>query len=55
LAKSSKGISNSVAKVSMVGSKAKISWRQNAAGLIIKKPANLPQWQVIGFKIEFRK
>ena len=55
LAKSSKGISNSVAKVSMVGNKAKISWRQNAAGLIIKKPANLPQWQVIGFKIEFRE
>jgi alpha-L-fucosidase len=39
----------------MVGSKEKISWKQTAESLVIKKPADLPSWQVIGFKIEFRK
>jgi alpha-L-fucosidase len=55
LAKSSKPITNPVSSVSMVGSKEKISWKQNAEGLVIKKPSTMPSWQVIGFKIEFRK
>ena len=55
LAKSSKPITNPVSSVSMVGSKEKISWKQNAEGLLIKKPSTMPSWQVIGFKIEFRK
>jgi alpha-L-fucosidase len=55
LSKSQKGATNSIAFISMLGSKEKISWKQNSEGLIIKKPANLPSWQVIGFKIEFKK
>jgi alpha-L-fucosidase len=39
----------------MVGSKEKLSWKQTSDALVIKKPANLPSWQVIGFRIEFRK
>ena len=55
LAKSPKSSSNTIASVSMVGSTEKISWKQTNEGLVIKKPANLPSWQVTGFKIEFRK
>lgn len=55
LAKSSKLAERPVASVVMVGSKEKISWKQAADALIIKKPAQMPSWQVIGFKIDFRK
>jgi len=55
LGKSSKLTNKAIASVAMVGSKEKISWKQTADGLTIKKPATLPSWQVIGFKIEFRK
>ncbi len=55
LGKSSKPAVKAIASVAMVGSKEKISWKQIAEGLVIKKPANLPSWQVIGFKIEFVK
>ncbi len=55
LGKSSKLANKAIASVSMVGSKEKISWKQTADGLTIKKPVTLPSWQVIGFKIEFRK
>ena len=55
LGKSHKQANNKIASVSMVGSKEKISWKQSAESLVIKKPSNLPSWQVIGFKIEFRK
>jgi len=55
LGKSSKLLSNAVTSVSMVGSKDKISWKQSADALVIKKPANLPVWEVIGFKIDFKK
>jgi alpha-L-fucosidase len=55
LGKSSKPAVKAIASVAMVGSKEKISWKQTAEGLVIKKPVNLPSWQVIGFKIEFVK
>ena len=55
LGKSHKEANNKIASVSMVGSKEKISWKQTEESLVIKKPADLPSWQVIGFKIEFRK
>ncbi len=55
LGKSSKPDVKTIASVAMVGSKEKISWKQTAEGLVIKKPANLPSWQVTGFKIEFVK
>ena len=44
-----------IASVSMVGSTEKIRWSQNSKALFIKKPVNLPSWQVIEFKIEFKK
>jgi alpha-L-fucosidase len=55
LGKSSKLADKLIASVTMVGSKEELSWKQNADALVIKKPANLPSWQVTGFKIEFRK
>jgi alpha-L-fucosidase len=55
LAKSSKLAGKAVASVAMVGSKEKIGWRQTADALEIKKPANMPAWEVIGFKIDFKK
>jgi alpha-L-fucosidase len=44
-----------VASVTMLGSKEKISWKQTSQALVIKKPSVIPSWQVIGFKIEFRR
>lgn len=44
-----------VATVKMLGSDVRISWSQDAGALIIKKPSKLPEWQVPGFKIEFKK
>jgi alpha-L-fucosidase len=39
----------------MVGSKEKLNWKQSADALVIRKPSNMPGWQVVGFKIEFKK
>jgi alpha-L-fucosidase len=55
LAKSRKSGDKPVASITMVGSKEKISWKQTAVALVIKKPETMPTWQVIGFKIEFKK
>jgi len=55
LGKSSKLTSKALASVSMVGSKEKLNWKQSGDALVIKKPAHLPDWTVIGFKIEFKK
>lgn len=54
LGKSSK-LGTKVSAVKMLGSDAKIRFSQGADALVIKKPAMLPSWQVIGFKIEFAK
>jgi alpha-L-fucosidase len=50
----SKLVTKSIASVTMIGSKAKLSWKQSANALVIKKPSGLPEWEVIGFKIEFK-
>jgi alpha-L-fucosidase len=55
LAKASKLADKPVASVVMVGSKEKLSWKQNPDALVIKKPVNMPAWEVIGFKIDFKK
>ena len=55
LAKRSKTDAYVVGSVELAGSNEKIIWRQTSDALIIKKPANLPSWQVTGFKIEFVK
>ena len=43
-----------VASVKMLGSKEKLEWSQNNNALTIKKPSKLPDWEVIGFKIELK-
>ncbi len=55
LAKASKLADKAVATVTMVGSKEKLGWKQTSEALVIKKPINMPAWQVISFKIEFKK
>jgi alpha-L-fucosidase len=55
LGKNSKYASDPVASVKMLGSNLKIKWSQTESGMVIKKPSKLPSWQVIGFKIEFKK
>lgn len=55
LGKKSKVNDQTIASVKMLGSNQKLSWNQNDGALIIQKPANLPEWQVVTFKVEFRK
>jgi alpha-L-fucosidase len=55
LGKNSKFYDNPVASVKMLGSDVKVRFSEGPDGLMIKKPAKLPVWQVIGFKIEFKK
>ena len=55
LSKSSKLADKAVASVAMVGSTEKINWRQTNDGLVISKPSKMPVWEVVGFKIEFKK
>jgi len=55
LGKNSKISDKKVASVQMLGSNEKLKWDQNDDALVISKPANLPDWQVIAFKIEFNK
>jgi len=55
LGKSSKLDNKSISSVKMLGSTEKLKWKQEDNALTITKPAKLPGWQVISFKIAFRK
>ncbi len=44
-----------VRSVSMLGSDEKLKWRQEDEALMITKPAKLPEWQVVTFKIEYKR
>jgi alpha-L-fucosidase len=55
LGKNSTLVDKKVKSVSMLGSDEKLQWKQEESGMTIIKPAKLPSWQVIGFKIEFKK
>jgi alpha-L-fucosidase len=44
-----------IRSVSLLGSDIKPEWDQTDDALVISKPADLPGWKVIGFKIEFRR
>ena len=55
LGKNSKYYGSPVVSVKMLGSDVKVKWTERPDGLIINKPAKIPAWQVIGFKIEFKK
>jgi len=54
LGQDTKTCNKKVASVSMLGSKQKISWNQDKDALIIKKPANLPEYSVIAFCVKFK-
>jgi alpha-L-fucosidase len=55
LGKNSKYLDKAIASVTMLGSKEKLNWTQDGDALVITKPANLPTWQVVGFRVEFKK
>lgn len=55
LGKNSKVSNQQVASVKMLGSTEKLKWNQENGALVIKKPVNIPEWQVVSFKIEFKK
>lgn len=55
LGKSSKLNDKTVASVKMLGIKEKLTWKQEDDALIISKPSKLPDWQVVTFKVEFKK
>jgi alpha-L-fucosidase len=55
LGKNSKLATGQIESIKMLGSDTKIKWSQNNETLIIRKPAKLPSWNVLCFKIEFKK
>jgi alpha-L-fucosidase len=55
LGKNSKFYGDPIASVKMLGNDTKLKFTEGTDALVIKKPAKLPSWQVIGFKIEFKK
>jgi alpha-L-fucosidase len=55
LGKNSKFYEKPVVSVKMLGADMKIKWSQEGDAFVIRKPSKLPSWQVIGFRIEFKK
>ncbi|MFT3752314.1 MAG: alpha-L-fucosidase [Paludibacter sp.] len=55
LGKGANVTSQKVASVSLLGSTEKIQWKQGSEALIIKVPANLPDFKVVAFAIRFQK
>ncbi|MFA5329232.1 MAG: alpha-L-fucosidase [Prolixibacteraceae bacterium] len=54
LGKDSKISNKTVASVQLLGANEKLKWNQSNDALVISKPTNLPEWQVVTFKIEFK-
>ena len=55
LGKNSKISGQAVKSVSLLGSKEKLTWKQEAGALVISKPVKLPEWEVLTLKVEFKK
>jgi len=55
LGKNSKVNNKTIASVKVLGSKEKLTWKQEGDALVIDKPAQLPEWQVATLKIEFKE
>ncbi len=55
LSKNSQLADKKIRSVTMLGSDEKMKWKQEEKALVIARPAILPEWQVIAFKIEFKK
>jgi alpha-L-fucosidase len=54
LAKNSQVNDRKIRSVSMLGSSEKLKWEQGDEALLINKPAQLPDWNVVGFKIRLK-
>jgi len=55
LGKASKFNDKAIASVKMLGSDAQLVWKQENDALVITRPLKLPEWQVVTFKVEFKK
>jgi alpha-L-fucosidase len=55
LGKDSKVCGKQVVSVKILGSKEKLKWNQQSDALVINKPAEMPDWQVVTLKVEFKK
>jgi len=55
LGKNSKLNDKTIASVKILGSKEKLTWKQEGDALVINKPAQMPEWQVVTLKVEFKK
>ena len=55
LGKLSKLSTLKIASVTMLGSKEKITWKQENEALLINKPTNLPNYNVVVFCVKFKK
>ena len=55
LGKTSKLANKAIASVKMLGNNEKLTWKQEAGALVVTKPSKLPEWQVVTFKVEFKK
>jgi alpha-L-fucosidase len=47
------GLADSISDIKLLGSDEALSWSQGADELVIQKPAHLPDWDVVGFKVTF--
>jgi alpha-L-fucosidase len=55
LGKNSKMNEKVIASITMLGSKEKLEWKQEADALVISKPSKMPKWQVLTFKVKFKQ
>lgn len=55
LGKNSKLNDKTIASVKILGSKEKLTWKLEGDALVINKPAQMPEWQVVTLKVEFKK
>jgi alpha-L-fucosidase len=55
LGKNTKYNNKTIASIELLGSKEKLTWKQENGKLIINKPSKLPNWQVTTYKIQFKK
>jgi alpha-L-fucosidase len=55
LGKNSKLNEKVIASVTMLGSKENLVWKQEAEALVITKPSKMPEWQVLAFKVNYKK
>lgn len=52
LGRSAKIDNRKIRSVKLLGSKERIQWQQQEEALVIRKPKNLPDWKVLGLRIE---